>query len=44
MRELLMSAFCGSLFYLLIMQIVQCITVGLTGGIPEEDVEDENTY
>ena len=42
MRELIMSAGCGILFYFLIMQIVQCFTMGRIGGIPEEAAEDEN--
>lgn len=42
MRELIMSVFCGTLFYLLVMQIVQCFTAGRIGGIPEEAAEDEN--
>lgn len=42
MRELIMSVFCGVLFYLLIMQIVQCFTAGRIGGISEEAAEDEN--
>lgn len=41
-RELLMSAGFGTLFYLLIMQIVQCFTAGRIGGISEEAAEDEN--
>lgn len=41
MRELIMSAACGGVFYLLIMQITQCITDGLMGGISEEDAENE---
>jgi len=41
MREMLMSAGFGILYYLLIMQITQCITEGLTGGIPEDEAEDE---
>ncbi len=38
-----MSAGCGILFYFLIMQIVQCFTMGRIGGIPEEAAEDENS-
>ncbi len=41
-RELLMSAGCGTLFYLLIMQIVQCFTAVRIGGIYEEAAEDES--
>ncbi len=41
-RELLMSVFCGTLFYFLVMQIVQCFTAGRIGGISEEAAEDEN--
>ncbi|MCX4257468.1 MAG: hypothetical protein OSJ54_11180 [Oscillospiraceae bacterium] len=41
-RELMMSVFCGTLFYFLIIQIVQCFTAGRTGGISEEAAEDEN--
>lgn len=40
-RELIMSVMCGGLFYLLVMQITQCVTDGLIGGIPEEEAEDE---
>lgn len=42
MRELIMSVFCGTLFYLLIMQIVQRFTAERIGGISEEAAEDEN--
>lgn len=41
MREFIMSLTCGGLFYLLVIQITQCVTVGLMGGIPEEEAEDE---
>lgn len=41
MREFIMSLTCGGLFYLLVIQITQCITVGLMGGISEEEAEDE---
>ncbi len=41
MREVLMSMSCGILYYFLIMQITQCITEGLTGGISENEAEDE---
>lgn len=41
-RELLMSVFCGTLFYFLIIQIVQCFTAGRIGGISEEAAEDES--
>lgn len=37
-----MSVMCGAMFYLLVMQVTQCITIGLTGGIPEEEAEDES--
>lgn len=40
MYELMMSIACGSLVYLLVMQIVQCFTLGFT-GISEDDAEDE---
>lgn len=40
-RELIMSVTCGGLFYLLVMQITQCVTNGLIGSIPEEEAEDE---
>lgn len=43
MREYIMSAVCGILFYFLIMQIVQCFTAGRIGGISEEAAEDENS-
>lgn len=42
MQELMMSVFCGALFYFLVMQITQCFTEGLIGGIPEEESEDES--
>ncbi len=42
-REMLMSAGCGILFYFLVMQIVQCFTAGRIGGISEEAAEDENS-
>lgn len=42
MRELIMSVFCGTLFYLLVMSVVQCFTAGRIGGISEEAAEDEN--
>ena len=42
MRELIMSVFCGTLFYFLITQIVQCFTEGHIGGISEEAAEDES--
>ncbi len=43
MRDFIISAVCGILFYFLIMQIVQCFTAGRIGGIPEEAAEDENS-
>lgn len=41
MREVLMSAGFGILLYCLVMQITLCFTEGLTGGIPEDEAEDE---
>lgn len=41
MREVLMSAGCGLLFYCFVMQLTQCFTEGRTGGIPEDEAEDE---
>lgn len=41
MWEIIMSLTCGGLFYLLVIQITQCVTVGLMGGVPEEEAEDE---
>lgn len=42
MREFIMSVAASAAFAALVMQTVQCITAGLTGGIPEEEAEDEN--
>lgn len=42
-REIILTIIFCIAFSALVMQIVQCITVGLMGGIPEEEAEDENT-
>ncbi len=36
-----MSAGFGILFYCFVMQLAQCITEGLTSGVPEDEAEDE---
>lgn len=41
-REVVLTVMCSISFTALILEIVQCFTVGLTGGIPEEEAEDES--
>lgn len=41
-REVVLTVMCSISFTALILEIVQCVTVGLTGGIPEEAEEDES--
>lgn len=41
-REVVLTVLCSISFTALILEIVQCVTVGLTGGIPEEEAEDES--
>ena len=41
MWEIISPFLLGGLFYCLVMQVVKCITEGLTGGIPEDEAEDE---
>lgn len=42
MREFIMSVTASAAFAALVMLIVQCMTDGAAGGIPEEEAEDEN--
>lgn len=41
-REVVLTAMCSILFLAFVLELVQCFTVGLTGGIPEEEAEDES--
>lgn len=41
-REVVLTVMRSISFTALILEIVQCVTVGLTGGIPEEEAEDES--
>lgn len=41
-REVVLTVLCSILFLAFVLELVQCVTVGLTGGIPEEEAEDES--
>lgn len=41
-REVVLIAVCCISIAVLTLQIVQCMTDGAAGGIPEEEAEDEN--
>lgn len=43
-REIILIIVFCVVFAALVLQIVQCVTIGRTGGIPEEEAEDENTH
>ena len=40
-REVVMTVIFSIIFVAFVLQLVQCITVGRTGGIPEKEAEDE---
>ena len=40
-REFIMTVIFNIIFVAFVLQLVQCITVGFTGGIPEKESEDE---
>lgn len=40
-REIIMPILCSIIFNASILELAQCITDGRTGGIPEEEAEDE---
>ncbi len=42
-REVVLSVMCSIIFVAFVLELVQCFTIGATGGIPEEEAEDENT-
>ncbi len=41
MWEIISPFLLGGLFYCFVMQVVQCFTEGRTGGVPEDEAEDE---
>lgn len=40
-REVVLPVLCGIIFVAFVLELVQCFTNGLIGGIPEEEAEDE---
>lgn len=40
-REVVLTVICSIIFVAFVLELVQCFTDGLIGGIPEEEAEDE---